>query len=285
MFQKRRREHLLGYSRLMVSDHTPTVLTIAGFDPYGGAGILIDTKTIHALNGYALSATTALTAQNSKGVSGVEAVSAKMLRLQLTTLLDDLKVDAVKIGMLANAALIKVVSEMIERYQPGNVVLDPVLVSSSGQILLEHNAIEVMVKELFPLCTLVTPNLNETNVLLRSEFKGRAKEVPQMAQGLLDLGAGNVLLKGGDTIEEKAVDYLVEDATITRFSTQRVKTTHTHGTGCFLSSAIATYLAQGESLTESVKRSKEFLYARLQQADSLQLAYHTTDTNRREPIF
>ncbi|MCF6207117.1 MAG: bifunctional hydroxymethylpyrimidine kinase/phosphomethylpyrimidine kinase [Sulfurovum sp.] len=269
----------------MPDNHTPTVLTIAGFDPYGGAGIQIDTKTIHALGGYALSAITAVTAQNSRGVAAVEAVSAQTLRKQLCTLLDDIAVDAVKIGMLVNAELIEVVSDVIRQYRLKNVVLDTVLVSSSGTRLLETEAIETMIVKLFPLCRLITPNLHETNTLLQADFEGSAKEVPRMAEGLFSLGARNILLKGGHTIEPEAVDCLVSLSSITRFSTPRVDTTHTHGTGCLLSSAIATSLAKGESLAESVKQAKHFLYEKLQDSDKLVLRYHGPDRTQKEPIF
>ena len=265
--------------------HTPTVLTIAGFDPYGGAGIQIDTKTIHALGGYALSATTAITAQNSQGVAGVEAVSPETLRMQLKTLLDDVKVDAVKIGMLANASLIEVVAEVIRSYRLTNVVLDPVLVSSSGEALLEPEAVEQMIFKLFPLCRLITPNLDETNTLLRSDFKGSARDVSKMAEGLFSLGARNILLKGGHTQEKEAIDYLIELSSRTHLSTPRIETSHTHGTGCLLSSAIAASLAKGETLSASVKQAKDFLYEKLQKASDLKLNYTADTVNRKEPIF
>jgi len=265
--------------------HTPTVLTIAGFDPYGGAGIQIDTKTIHALGGYALSATTAITAQNSQGVSGMEAVSPHMLHQQLTALLDDIEVDAVKIGMLVNAELIEVVAEILKKYRLKNVVLDTVLVSSSGTRLLEADAVDAMVRKLFPLCRLITPNLPETNALLNTNFKGDAKEVPRMAEGFFALGARSVLLKGGHTVEEDAVDCLVEPSDMTRFRTPRIRTTHTHGTGCLLSSAIATYLAKGEELASSVKQAKNFLYEKMQQASVLELHYRRAYSDRKEPIL
>ena len=269
----------------MVTEHTPTVLAIGGFDPYGGAGTLIDTKTIHALGGYALCVVTAVTAQNSQGVTRVEAVSPQMLRAQLETLLDEIEVDAVKIGMLANASLIEVVADVLKQNRLTNIVLDPILVSSSGKRLLEEEAIEVMVVKLFPLCRLITPNLDETNALLQTDFGGSAKEIPKMAEGLFSMGARSILLKGGHTIEEDAADILVELSNMTRFATPRVTTTHTHGTGCLLSSAIATFLARGDSLTESVKQAKHFLYEKLEASSSLQLRYHTDAEERKEPIF
>jgi len=269
----------------MVSKHTPTVLSIAGYDPYGGAGIMMDTKTVHALGGYCVSTITAVTAQNATGVKAVEAVSSSMLSAQLEALLEDMHIDAVKIGMLANAETIETVAELLHRYRVRNVVLDPVLVSSSGKALLEPDAVEVMVHKLFPLCRLITPNLPETNTLLGSRFQGSAKEVPKMAEALFAIGARNILLKGGHTVESEAVDYLVEYSSITRFATPRIETSHTHGTGCLLSSAIAVHLAQGLSLAQSVKQSKNFLYEKLKDASALSLLYLTDDTGRKEPIF
>ena len=265
--------------------HTPTVLTIAGFDPYGGAGLQIDLKTIHALGGYALTATTAITAQNSQGVLGVEAVSPEMLHLQLTTLLKDIKIDAVKIGMLANASLIEVVVDVLKKYQLSNIVLDPVMISSSGKALLESDAIEMMVKELFPLCTLITPNLMEINTLLGTDYQGKKEESLIMAEGLFSLGANAVLLKGGHSCEEEAVDCLVDASGVTCFSTPRVETTHTHGTGCILSSAIATQLAHNRSLKTSVENAKNFLYEKMKTADTLHLQYVSQHDTNKEPIF
>ena len=269
----------------MASEHTPTVLSIAGFDPFGGAGIVMDTKVVHALGGYAFSAVTAMTAQNSQGVSAVEPVDAQMLYAQLCTLLDDVHVDAVKIGMLGSAELIETVAKVLKQYRLVNVVLDPVLVSSSGKRLLEESAIETMIYKLFPLCRLVTPNLPETNALIDGDFKGSAKEVPLMAQALFELGAKNTLLKGGHTFEEEAVDYLVELSSITRFYSPRIETTHTHGTGCLLSSAIAAELAKGETLAQSVKHAKHFLFEKLQKSEMLQFDYTTKKRGRKEPIF
>ncbi len=269
----------------MATEHTPTVLAIGGFDPYGGAGTLIDTKTIHALGGYALSAITAITAQNSQGVAAVETVSASLLRTQLSVLLNDIRVDAVKIGMLGDASLVHVVADIIKQYELPNVVLDPVLVSSSGRRLLEPEAVEVMVHRLFPLCRLITPNLHETNTLLGTVYRGEMKDVLAMANGLFEMGANAVLLKGGHSIEEEAVDCLVDPSGMHSISTPRVGTIHTHGTGCLLSSAIATHLAQGISLKSSVEGAKNFLYDRLGHADTLSLNYREKNVPRSEAIF
>ena len=267
--------------------HTPTVLTIAGFDPYGGAGIQIDTKTIHALGGYALSSVTAMTAQNSKGVRAVEPVSANMLRLQLTTLLDDMKVDAVKIGMLANRDSIETVVEIIKRYALNNIVLDPVLVSSSGKTLLEPTAIRVMIEKLFPLVDLLTPNIPEVNRLLEIDhYRGEEAEVREIARKLFALHLKTVLLKGGHRCDNEAIDFLVYNSgEYVIFNGKKVETTHTHGTGCLLSSAIAAGLAKGEGEKESVFNAKQFLSRQLRKASALQLRYSAEDSCRREPLF
>ncbi|SFV89981.1 Hydroxymethylpyrimidine phosphate kinase ThiD [hydrothermal vent metagenome] len=269
----------------MISEHTPTVLSIAGYDPYGGAGIIMDTKTVHALGGYCVSTITAVTAQNATGVKAVEAVSISMLEAQLETLLEDTVIDAVKIGMLANTKTVETVAKILHRYRLSNVILDPVLVSSSGKVLLEPQAVKVMVDKLFPLCRLITPNLPEINALLGSDYQGTPKEVPKMAEALFAIGAKNLLLKGGHTVENEAADYLVETSSITRFATPRIETSHTHGTGCLLSSAIATYLADGLSLAQSIKSAKNFFYKKLKSSSALSLSYKRDTVKRKEPIF
>lgn len=268
----------------MASNRTPTILTIAGYDPYGGAGIVMDTKTIHALGGYALGAVTAITAQNSRGVAGVEAVRPETLSLQLETLLSDIRVDAVKIGMLANAEIIEVVAGAIRRHTLSPIVLDPVLISSSGRQLLDPRAIDAMITDLFPLATLITPNLDETNTLLGTTCRGTPSEIPRMAEGFWRLGAASVLFKGGHTAEADAVDTLVTSDERLPFSAPRIETSHTHGTGCVLSSAIATHLAHGTPLPDSVRRAKAFLHRRLLEAETLRLSYREEAT-RKEPVF
>ncbi|MCB4760023.1 MAG: bifunctional hydroxymethylpyrimidine kinase/phosphomethylpyrimidine kinase [Sulfurovum sp.] len=269
----------------MINEHTPTVLTIAGFDPYGGAGIQADIKTIHALHGYAFSVTTALTAQNSQGVSLVEAVDASTFQIQLETLLSDVQVDAVKIGMLANIEIIAVIVEMIKKYKLKNIVLDTVLVSSSGKQLLELDAIEAMVQYLFPLCKIITPNIPEMNSLLNAKFTSTKTESSKIANALFRLGVDTILLKGGHSIDTEATDCLVTSSGIDYFSSPRVETTHTHGTGCILSSAIAIYLANKLPLNESVKRAKLFLYKKLLHAQQLKFRYKTINQIKQESIF
>jgi len=270
----------------MQNNFTPTVLTIAGSDPYGGAGIQIDSKVIHALGGYAFTVTTALTAQSSSGVTAVQSTDPEIFRQQLETLLDDLKVDAVKIGMLANVELINIVVEVIDKYSLKNIVLDTVLVSSSGKILLETDAINLMVKELFPRVDLITPNLPEINTLLNTSYMGKKDEAREIAEAFFEKGVTAVLVKGGHGLErDTATDYLVTESGMYEFSTARVQTTHTHGTGCFLSSAIAVSLAKGETLDTSVSLAKDFLYERLNASLALCFDYINVSETRKEPLI
>ena len=271
----------------MQNNFTPTVLTIAGSDPYGGAGIQVDSKVIHALGGYAFSVPTALTAQSSQGVSAVQSTSPEIFRMQLETLLEDVKVDAVKIGMLANAEIISIVVEIIDKYDLENIVLDTVLVSSSGKMLLEPSAIDIMVKELFPRVDLITPNLPEVNILLDTSYLGKRDEVTDIANAFFEKGVKAVLIKGGHSLDKnEATDYLVTSSLAENsFTTPRVKTTHTHGTGCFLSSAIATGLAKGETLDMSVSLAKDFLYKRLNESLHIQFNYKDTKVTHKEPLL
>lgn len=271
----------------MPSNFTPTVLTIAGSDPYAGAGLQVDSKVIHALGGYAFCVTTALTVQNSTGVKGVLPTPAEHFRLQLHSILDDIQVDAVKIGMLANAEILMVVVEAIKKYKLKNIVLDTVLVSSSGKELLEPSAVKVMIKELFPLVDIITPNIPEVNSLLGTEYLGTADEVERMAKGLLDLGSKSVLIKGGHSVDKvNATDYLAtKKSPIMPFSTTRLHTTHTHGTGCVLSSAIAVHLAKGITLEKAVEGAKTFLYQKFHTASGLKFRYKNIVVGRKEPII
>jgi len=267
---------------------TPTVLTIAGFDPYGGAGVGLDSKVIHALGGYAYRLITAMTAQNSLGVVEVTPIPLATFEKQLHTLLTDVKVDALKIGMLATKEMVEVVANAIVSYKIQTVVLDTILVSSSGKLLLEEDAIKVMVNKLFPLVTLITPNIPETNRLLGASYRGEASEIEAMAQGLFALGANSILIKGGHSPNTTyAIDYLI-DAKETKeaFSSKRIETTHTHGTGCFLSSAIATELAKGNPLPLAIKKAKRFLFTSMKEAtQTLNLSYHQVSKKRREPLL
>ena len=271
----------------MQNRFTPTTLTIAGSDPYGGAGVEIDAKVIQKLGGYAFSVTTALTAQNSTGVKGLFATPSNVVKMQLDTLLQDIKIDSFKIGMLANKEIISTISKAIEEYNLKNIILDTVLVSSSGTNLLEPSAIQHMVDELFPKVELITPNIPEVNMLLGSSYSGDRSEIEQMANGLFELGANSVLIKGGHSKDKDiATDYLVhKGCKPIEISTPRVDTTHTHGTGCILSSAIAVILGRGKSLDDSTRMAKYFLYKKLTMSKDIIFDYREEVNDRREPII
>lgn len=271
----------------MQNNYTPTVLSIAGSDTYGGAGIQVDAKTIHSLGGYAFTCITALTAQNSTGVKAVNSTSKEMFKEQLESILDDINVDAVKIGMLANVEIISVLVDVIDKYKLKNIILDTVLVSSSGKPLLEPDAVNIMIKELFPRVDLITPNIPEVNTLLDTNYSGNEDEIEAMAKGLFALGAKTVLIKGGHSLDsQNATDYLVEqNLHILPFTTTRLHTTHTHGTGCVLSSAIATHLAKGDILVKSVELSKAFLYNALHTASIIKFKYIEENDTRKEPLL
>ena len=272
----------------MRTDTTPTVLTIAGFDPYGGAGVLADTKAIHAQGAYAFAVVAALTAQNGRGVVCSEAVATEMLEAQIAALCEDMTIETVKIGMLSNAASVRTVATLLRRYRPQNVILDPVLRSSSGAVLLDDEGIEAMREELFEICTLITPNLPEAETLLGIRCDATEASAKEVAERFFAMGVQNLLLKGGHAEKkDEAVDYLVlGDGTVHRFATPKIETMHTHGTGCVLSAAIAGALATGKELVQSVADAKAFLYNRLRDAaDTLRFPYRDPSLERKEPFL
>jgi hydroxymethylpyrimidine/phosphomethylpyrimidine kinase len=232
------------------------VLTIAGSDSGGGAGIEADIKTISALGGYACTAITAVTAQNTLGVFSVQAMPAAFVKLSIETVIGDIGVDAVKLGMLANAGIIEAVAGALPRDVPA--VLDPVMVATSGAVLLADDAVAALVKLLMPLATIVTPNLPEaaklTGLALNNEDDGIAA-----GRALLAMGAKAALIKGGHGAGDMLVDILVFEGGVQRFSHPRIDTRHTHGTGCTLASAIATGLAQGMTLLDATLRAETYL--------------------------
>ncbi|HQT64897.1 MAG: bifunctional hydroxymethylpyrimidine kinase/phosphomethylpyrimidine kinase [Acidocella sp. 20-57-95] len=232
------------------------ILTIAGSDSGGGAGIEADIKTISALGGYACTTITALTAQNTLGVFGVQTMPAEFVKLSIATVLRDIGVDAVKLGMLANAGIIAAVAESLPRGVP--VVLDPVMVATSGAVLLPDDAIAAVQKLLMPLATIVTPNLPEAAKLTGLSLHGRDDYVAA-GRALLAMGAQAALIKGGHADGDMLVDTLIYEGGIERFSHKRIHTKNTHGTGCTLASAIATGLGQRLSLLEAVGRARDYL--------------------------
>ena len=250
--------------------NVPIALTIAGSDSGGGAGIQADLKTFSALGVYGASVVTALTAQNTKDIFAIHQVPADFIARQIDAVFSDLDVGAVKIGMLGSAAAIAAVSAGLRRHQARNVVLDTVMVASSGEQLLHADAIGAL-RELIAQAQLVTPNLPEAAALVDAEEARDEEAMYAQAQKLLALGAGAVLIKGGHNSGSESVDILVEGTSRTRFAGPRIQTRNTHGTGCTLASAIAAGLAKSLSLAEAVRQAKTYVTAALEAADRLQI--------------
>lgn len=236
-----------------------TVLSIAGSDCSGGAGLQADLKTISALGCYATTVVTAVTAQNSCGVKSVFPVPPQMVKAQLDAVAEDLRIDAVKIGMLANEGIISTVADFIESHV-FPVVLDPIMVSSSGFSLLDHLAIDLLCKRLLPVSTLVTPNLPEAS-LLADMVVDNSEAMIIAGKRIVAMGSKAVLIKGGHLREKVMTDVLVANSgkEVSIFKAEKVETRNNHGTGCTLSSAIAAYLARGATLKQAVKSAKEYV--------------------------
>ena len=241
------------------SKHYARVLTIAGSDSGGGAGIQADLKTFAALGCYGMTAITALTAQNTKGVQGIQGIPAEFLKAQIQSVMDDIGVDAIKIGMLHAPEIVDVVAWAIDHYKLKNVVLDPVMVATSGDRLIASETVQVLVRELFPRATLITPNLDEAVLLLGRDISD-ASVLESAGRDLLAMGARAVLLKGGHLPGDDVMDLLVQPNTPSeRLSSRRIHSNNVHGTGCTLSSAIAAYLALGMGLSEAVHCARQFI--------------------------
>lgn len=236
------------------------VLTIAGSDSGGGAGIQADIKTISAMGCYASSAITAVTVQNTLGVQAVHPIPLDILEGQIDAILSDIGADAIKIGMLHSTKVVNLVAEMIEKYGIRNVVLDPVMVSTSGHKLIEDDAIESIKNRLIPLSRVITPNIPEAEILSGCKISSD-QDFEQIAKKLSFNKSVSVLLKAGHLDNDCLVDYFynIEDETITLLPSKRVKTRNTHGTGCTLSSAFASALARGEDLTLAAKSAKKYI--------------------------
>jgi hydroxymethylpyrimidine/phosphomethylpyrimidine kinase len=248
---------------------TPIALTIAGSDSGGGAGIQADLKTFAALEVYGASVITALTAQNTKGVSGIHDVPPDFVTVQLDAVLSDLAIGAVKIGMLSRAATIEAVAAGLDRHKAPGIVLDPVMVATSGDRLLSADAAETLRRLLVPRALLLTPNLPEAAALLGTEVAEDEAVMRHQAHRLLKLGAKAVLIKGGHGSGAESVDLLVEPQSSRRFSAQRIATRNTHGTGCTLSAAVAAGLAKGLALADAVAAAKSYVTAAIAAADRL----------------
>ena len=237
------------------------VLTIAGSDSGGGAGIQADIKAISAMGCYAASAITAITVQNTVGVEAVHAVPLEILAGQIDAVLSDIGADAIKIGMLHSAEVVNLVADKIEKYEIRNVVLDPVMVSTSGHRLIEESAIEVIKNRLLPLARVITPNIPEAEILAGRTISDES-DFPEIAKILAGSQNGlSILLKAGHLTGDNLVDYFfnTEDGTTTLLPSKRVYTRNTHGTGCTLSSAFAAALARGEELTQAATSAKKYI--------------------------
>ena len=234
-----------------------TAVTIAGSDSSGGAGIQADIKTMMANGVYAMSAITALTAQNTTGVTSILNATPEFLGQELDAIFTDIYPDAVKIGMVSESALIRTIAAKLRQYEAKNIVVDPVMVATSGARLISEEAVETLKKELFPLACILTPNIPETEVLTGMEVKN-TEDMIEAARRISEEYHCAVLCKGGHQLND-ANDLLYADGTYSWFNGKRINNPNTHGTGCTLSSAIASNLAKGFSLEESVERAKDYI--------------------------
>jgi hydroxymethylpyrimidine/phosphomethylpyrimidine kinase len=248
---------------------TPIALTIAGSDSSGGAGIQADLKTFAALGVYGASVITALTAQNTTGVSGIHQVPAEFVTAQIDAVFSDLAVGAVKIGMVAQPASIDAIVAGLKRWSPKHVVLDPVMVATSGDRLLATEAVETLRTKLIPLASVITPNLPEAAALLDEPVAASEPAIEDQGKRLLAMGCKAVLIKGGHGVGAESIDYLIDANRTVALAAPRIATKNTHGTGCTLSSAIAAGFAKGESMETAVRHAKAWISAAIAAADRL----------------
>ncbi|MCP1538949.1 bifunctional hydroxymethylpyrimidine kinase/phosphomethylpyrimidine kinase [Methylorubrum extorquens] len=254
---------------------TAIALTIAGSDSSGGAGIQADLKTFAALRVYGASVITALTAQNTRGVQAIHDVPADFVTAQIESVFSDLAVGAVKIGMLSRPETIRAVAEGLRRHAPGiPVVLDPVMVATSGDRLISQEAVEILRSELMPLATIITPNLPEAATLLDEGEAEHENEAVAQGRRLLARGARAVLIKGGHGEGSESADHLIAaDGTLRRFAAPRIETRNSHGTGCTLSAAVAAGLARGQGLAEAVGGAKTYVTGAIRAADTVPVGH------------
>jgi hydroxymethylpyrimidine/phosphomethylpyrimidine kinase len=254
------------------------VLSIAGSDSGGGAGIQADLKTFSALGCFGMTAITAVTAQNTCGVSAIHSLPVDLLAKQIEAVITDIGVDAVKIGMLHTPAVVRAVANELPTFADVPTILDPVMVATSGDKLIDDDTISVLVRELFPHCELITPNLDEASVLLGWPVR-EATDLERAILSLKALGCRSVLLKGGHLSGEQVVDMLLtESGDLKRFQSPRIHTPNVHGTGCSLSSAIAAYRALGEDLVGAVEKARNFI------AGAIQAGAHVTTGSGHGPL-
>ena len=246
----------------------PNILSIAGSDPSGGAGVQADIKAISANGGYAMAAITGLTAQNTRGVRAVQIISSDMVEAQIAALRDDIRIDAIKIGMLGDATTIAAVANSLEGLD-APIVLDPVMVAKGGDRLLAADAVAALRDLLLPRATVLTPNLPEAADLLGVAEARNLDEMRAQGEALLGLGSGTVLMKGGHLAGRTATDLLVSPGGVVELSAPRTPTRNTHGTGCTLSSALAAWMGAGHPASEAARRAKAHVAAAIAAADTL----------------
>ncbi len=251
----------------------PNVLSLAGTDPSGGAGLFADLKTFSALGVYGAGVVVALTAQNTQGVTGVHLVPAAFVAQQIDTLFADVRIDAAKVGMLATAELVAAVAAGLRRHGLRRLVVDPVMVSKSGHHLLQPDAVDALRRELIPLAEVVTPNLPEAGVLLDCPEPRSLEEMRRAARALHALGPRYVLLKGGHLDGAESIDLLDDGVTQIELHSPRIATRNTHGTGCTLSAAITALLPQRASTADAVRDAKAYLTAAIAAADQLAIGH------------
>jgi hydroxymethylpyrimidine kinase/phosphomethylpyrimidine kinase len=251
----------------------PNVLSIAGSDPSGGAGIQADLKTFGALGCYGMAAITSLTAQNTQGVTAIQPVPPDFVAAQIDTIFADIDVASVKLGLLATPEILTRIAQRLTYHQARSIVLDPVLVATSGDRLGSDGLVEAMCIHLAPMAAVITPNLPEAAALSGLPLANSLSEIRATAVRILDQGFSHVLIKGGHAQTQEATDYLFSRSQEHVFSAPRINTRNTHGTGCTLSSAIAAFLAKGLSLPEAITSAKNYLTRALQQADELNVGH------------
>ena len=235
------------------------ILSIAGSDSGGGAGIQADIKAISACGCYAMTAITAITAQNTLGVNAIHPIPVDIVREQITAVLSDIGADAVKTGMLYSAEIVEVIAEALKESGVTSLVIDPVMVSTSGSRLIEDETLHSLINSLFPLATLITPNIPEAEIILGRELKTRS-DLTQAAKEVSDISGSATLLKGGHFEDREMVDILYEPSSgFSYYATEYVDTPNTHGTGCTLSAALASYLGKGKTVREAVEAAKKYL--------------------------
>ncbi len=255
----------------------PNTLTIAGMDPSGGAGILADIKAMSALGAYGCAVVAALTAQNTQAVTDISPVNPQFVRAQIDTLFADVDIHAVKLGMLGQTGIIEVVADRLGHFKPVHLVLDPVMVSKSGDLLLEQKAIGALREQLLPLATLITPNLPEAGVLLEMRSVETVREMRRVAERLRNMmthgGHRWVLVKGGHLPGNDTIDVLHDGDKMIELPGHRIPTRNTHGTGCTLSAAITALLPQLQDVPEITKRAKDYLVQAIAHADALKVGH------------